>query len=135
MARFRRRVALGLSAILVATFASDASAHARLKRAIPAVGGVVSANSVPSEIRIWFSERVEVSLSEIQVVNAAGLRFDNGELRLDETDPTEIHLPLKPLLPGRYRVVWRVVSMDTHKTNGTFPFRVRSKGRPGLIQR
>jgi methionine-rich copper-binding protein CopC len=135
MARFRRRVALGLSAILVATFASDASAHARLKRAIPAIGGVVSANSVPSEIRIWFSERVEVSLSEIQVVNAAGQRVDNGELRLDETDPTGLHLALKPLLPGRYRVVWRVVSMDTHKTNGTFPFRVRSKGRPGLIQR
>jgi methionine-rich copper-binding protein CopC len=135
MARFRRRVALGLSAVLVAIFAGDASAHARLKRAVPPVGGVVSANSVPAEIRIWFSERVEVSLSEIQVVNAAGLRFDNGELRLDEADPTELHLALKPLAPGRYRVVWRVISMDTHKTNGTFPFRVRSKGRPGLIQR
>jgi methionine-rich copper-binding protein CopC len=135
MARFRRRVALGLSAVLVAISARDASAHARLKRAVPPIGGVVSANSVPAEIRVWFSERVEVSLSEIQVVNAAGLRFDNGELRLDEADPTELHLALKPLPPGRYRVVWRVISMDTHKTNGTFPFRVRSKGRPGLIQR
>jgi copper resistance protein C len=135
VARFRRGGVLGLFAVLVAIFASEASAHARLKRAVPAVGGVVSANSVPSEMRIWFSERVEVSLSEIQVLNTAGSRVDNGELRLDETDPTELHLALKSLSPGRYRVVWRVVSMDTHKTNGTFPFRVRSKGRPGLIPR
>jgi methionine-rich copper-binding protein CopC len=135
MGRFHRRVALGISAILVAISASDASAHARLKRAVPAVGGVVSANAVPAEMQIWFSERVEASLSEIQVVNAAGVRVDNGGLRLDETDPTELHLTLKPLPPGRYRVVWRIVSMDTHKTNGTFPFRVRFKGRPGLIQR
>ena len=134
MDRFRRRVALALSAILVAVFATNASAHARLKRAVPAVGGVVSANAVPSELQIWFSERVEVSLSEIQVVNAAGVRVDNGGLRLDEADPTELRLALKPLPPGRYRVVWRVVSMDTHKTNGTFPFRIRSKGRPGLSQ-
>ena len=133
MDRFRR-VALPLSAILVAIFATNASAHARLKRAVPAVGGVVSTNAVPSELQIWFSERVEVSLCEIQVVNAAGVRVDNGGLRLDEVDPTELRLALKALPPGRYRVVWRVVSMDTHKTNGTFPFRVRSKGRPGLSQ-
>ena len=134
MGRFRLGVTLGLSAISVAVFASNASAHARLKRAVPAVGGVVSASAVPPELQIWFSERVEVSLCEIQVVNAAGVRVDDGGLRLDEADPTELHLALKPLPPGRYRVVWRVVSMDTHKTNGTFPFRVRSKGRPGLSQ-
>jgi methionine-rich copper-binding protein CopC len=94
----------------------------------------VPAKAVPSELQIWFSERVEVSLCEIRVVNAAGVRVDNGGLRLDEADPTELRLALMPLPPGRYRVVWRVVSMDTHKTNGTFPFRVRSKGRPGLSQ-
>jgi methionine-rich copper-binding protein CopC len=126
--------AYAILAILTLFFsmATEASAHARLKRASPPVGGAVSVDKAPSELRIWFSERVEPSLSEIQVVNAAGARFDNGGLRLDDTDPTELHLALQPLLPGRYRVIWRAVSVDTHKTNGTFPFRVRPKGRPGL---
>lgn len=132
---FRHAVVLGFSTIFAAIFVGDVSAHARLRRASPPVGGVVSAGAVPSELSIWFSERIEVSLSEIQVINAAGMRVDNGKLRLDEIDPTELHLALKPLLPGRYRVVWRVISMDTHKTNGTFPFRVRSKGRAGLTDR
>jgi len=122
-------------AALFCSIATEASAHARLKRASPPVGGIVSVETVPSELQIWFSERVEPSLSDIQVVNAAGARVDNGGLRLDETDPTELHLALQPLRPGRYRVVWRVVSVDTHKTNGTFPFRVRPKGRAGLTNR
>lgn len=117
---------------LLFSMANEASAHARLKRANPPVGGAVSVEKAPSELRIWFSERVEPSLSEIQVLNAAGARVDNGGLRLDESDPTELHLALQPLHPGRYRVIWRVVSVDTHKTNGAFPFRVRPKGRPGL---
>ncbi len=37
----------------------------------PPVGGILSVEAVPSELRIWFSERVEPFLSEIQVVNAA----------------------------------------------------------------
>ena len=52
---------------------------------------------------------------------------DGTVRRLDATTTD-----LKPLTPGRYRVVWRVVSVDTHKTNGTFPFRVRPRGRAGL---
>jgi copper resistance protein C len=123
---------IALAVLVLSMVGDDASAHARLKRADPPVGGTVSANAVPSELRIWFTERVEVAWSDIQVINATGARVDNGRLRLDETDPTEVHLDLKPLTPGRYRVVWRVVSVDTHKSNGTFPFRVRPRGRAGL---
>jgi hypothetical protein len=33
-------------------------------------------------------------------------------------------LPLPPLAPGRYRVRWHVVSVDTHRTEGEFGFEV-----------
>jgi methionine-rich copper-binding protein CopC len=35
-----------------------------------------------------------------------------------------MHVSLKPLRPGTYKVSWRVLSVDTHTTEGTFTFRV-----------
>jgi methionine-rich copper-binding protein CopC len=31
-------------------------------------------------------------------------------------------LPLKQLPPGRYRVTWHAVSVDTHRTEGKYNF-------------
>jgi copper resistance protein C len=31
---------------------------------------------------------------------------------------------LKPLKPGTYKVVWRVLSVDGHRTNGEYTFAV-----------
>lgn len=113
-----------LAAVAFSTFAGDAIAHARLKRANPTVGGVVLASAVPAELQVWFTERVEPALSELQVVNSAGARMDRGDVRIDADDLTQLRVTLLPLPPGVYRVIWRVVSVDTHKTNGSFPFRV-----------
>jgi methionine-rich copper-binding protein CopC len=35
-----------------------------------------------------------------------------------------IHVPVKALAPGTYKVHWRVLSVDTHTTEGNFSFRV-----------
>ena len=35
---------------------------------------------------------------------------------------TILRASLKPLAAGTYKVVWRVVSVDTHVTNGDFRF-------------
>jgi methionine-rich copper-binding protein CopC len=35
-----------------------------------------------------------------------------------------LHVALKPLSPGTYKVIWRVLSVDTHRTQGDFTFRV-----------
>jgi methionine-rich copper-binding protein CopC len=35
-----------------------------------------------------------------------------------------LHVGLKPLPPGTYRVHWRVLSVDTHTTEGSFTFQV-----------
>ena len=37
---------------------------------------------------------------------------------------TELRVPLKALPPGTYSVSWRVLSVDTHRTQGNFSFRV-----------
>ncbi|TMJ26945.1 MAG: copper resistance protein CopC [Alphaproteobacteria bacterium] len=117
---------LPAAAATIAYFAlaADLLAHARLKRANPAVGGVVSVMTLPAELQVWFSEPVEPALSSIEVRAADGTRMDRGDLRGDAADRTQLRLTLLPLPPSTYRVVWRVVSVDTHRTNGSFPFRV-----------
>ena len=117
---------LPAAAATIAYFAlaADLLAHARLKRANPAVGGVVSVMTLPAELQVWFSEPVEPSLSSVEVHAPDGSRMDRGDLRGDAADRTQLRLTLLPLPPNSYRVVWRIVSVDTHRTNGSFPFRV-----------
>jgi copper resistance protein C len=104
--------------------ATDVAAHARVKRASPAVGGAVIASAAPTELQVWFTERLEPALSTVEVVDSNGTRMDRGDVRIDPDDHTQLRVTLLPLPPGKYRVIWRVVSIDTHFRSGSFPFRV-----------
>src|SRR5262249_35953398 len=102
----------------------EVAAHARVKCANPAVGGCIIPSAVPRELQVWFTEKLEPALSTIEVVDEAGARMDRGDVRIDPDDQTQLRVTLLPLPPGRYRVIWRVVSIDTHFRSGSFPFRV-----------
>jgi methionine-rich copper-binding protein CopC len=97
-------------------------AHAFLKDAIPNVGSTVQTS--PNEVRIRFTENVEPAFSSIQVFNASGKEVDKRDVRLDRTDHALLRVSLPSLEAGIYKVVWRVVSVDTHVTSGNFTFRV-----------
>jgi len=97
-------------------------AHAFLKEAEPAVGSIVQTS--PSEIRIRFTENIEPAVSSIQVFDASGKEVDKRDLHLDRSDHASLHISLPRLGSGTYKVVWRVVSVDTHVTNGNFTFRI-----------
>ncbi len=97
-------------------------AHAFLQRAEPDVGSTVA--SSPNEVKIQFTEAVEPALSKIQVFAASGKEVDKGDIHVDSSDQALLKVSLPPLGPGTYRVAWRVVSVDTHVTSGTFTFQV-----------
>jgi len=102
---------------------AQACAHAFLKRSDPAVGGKV--HSAPAEVRIWFTEAIEPAFSSIQVFDTAGKQLDKKDSHVDSTNHSLLHVSLSPLVgPGSYKVVWRVVSVDTHVTKGNFTFQV-----------
>jgi methionine-rich copper-binding protein CopC len=44
---------------------------------------------------------------------------------VDPRDNTQLVLPLPVLAPGRYEVMWHVVSVDTHRTEDTYDFEVK----------
>ena len=52
---------------------------------------------------------------------------------MDASNPTQLRVSLPALLPGIYRVIWRVLSVDSHTTEGDFTFEVKAaevKGGP-----
>jgi hypothetical protein len=113
----------GLVALaLLLTGAAGAGAHAFLDRADPRAGSTVKV--APAQVRIWFTESLEPAFSSLRVVNEAGRRVDKGDSQVDPTNLRLLRVSLPPLPPGTYKVIWRVLSVDSHVTEGDFTFRV-----------
>lgn len=100
-----------------------ALAHAFLDHATPAVGSAVRGS--PDTLTIWFTEPLEPAFSTIKVLDAAGKPVDRGDTAPGADGPAVLKVGLTPLDPGEYRVEWRVLSVDTHVTEGKFTFSVR----------
>jgi copper resistance protein C len=101
--------------------AAPAFAHAHLERATPAVGSTVAA--APKEVVLWFSQKLEPAFSTIEVRDAKGGAVQSGKATVG-SDRTQLRVPLKTLGPGTYKVIWHVLSVDTHRTQGDFGFTV-----------
>ncbi len=116
--------ALALVVILaLGGHAGDAQAHAHLRTATPASGGIVQAS--PPEVAITFTEGVEPRFSTIEVHDAAGKRVDKDDVRTTPADNKVLRVGVPQLAPGTYTVTWRVTAVDTHRTEGTFQFTIR----------
>lgn len=110
-------------AMLAALAATPATfAHAFLDRATPAVGSTV--HGPPAEVRLWFTQELEPAFSTLRVVDASGRQVDRRDRQVDSGDRTLLRVSLPPLAPGIYRVVWRVLSVDTHVTEGEHTFEI-----------
>jgi methionine-rich copper-binding protein CopC len=114
---------LGLAALAaLALLVRPAGAHAFLERAVPVAGSSVHAS--PTELKLWFTQRVEPAFSKVRVSDGGGKQVDSGDGRVDATDRVLLRVSLPPLAPGTYRVTWRVLSVDSHVTEGDFTFDV-----------
>ena len=100
----------------------QALAHAHLDHAMPAPNSVQG--QPPKEVTIWFTEALEAKFSTIVVQDAKGVAMQTGAATLAPGNTAQLRVPLKPLSPGSYKVIWRVLSVDTHRSNGEFSFKV-----------
>jgi copper resistance protein C len=96
-----------------------AGAHAFLEEADPKVGNTVGA--APREVTLRFTQNLEPAFSSATITDASGQRVDAGEPSISGN---VMRVPLRPIGEGSYRVTWRVLSVDTHITEGAFSFRV-----------
>jgi hypothetical protein len=113
-------IIIALSNFLVP--AAPALAHAMLDHASPRVGS--SQPTGPREVRLWFTQKLEPAFSTVEVRSESGAVMSSGKAQVDGADRTQLRVALKPLSPGTYKVIWRVLSVDTHRTQGDFSFRV-----------
>jgi methionine-rich copper-binding protein CopC len=104
------------------TFVSLAGAHAFLDHATPAVGSAVRAS--PAQVKLWFTQKLEPAFSSVRVLDRSGKQVDKGDPVVDRADATLLRVSLPQLAPGTYRVTWRVLSVDSHVTEGDFTFNV-----------
>jgi methionine-rich copper-binding protein CopC len=120
------RHGLGLRLAVTVLFAvigiSEVRAHAHLTQSSPVGGGTV--RSAPAEIVLRFSEPIQAAFSTVQITGRGGERFDDGPAQIDADQPTVLRVAVKKLESGTYTVVWRVLSIDTHITDGRFTFTV-----------
>ncbi len=123
------RVGMGIAlvAAALAGAASPANAHAVLLRTDPSPQATLQEG--PPEVRLEFSERVEVAFGAVRVFDVDGQRVRAGSIRLADRDRTVV-LPVPPLADGTYTVTWRVASADGHPLDGGFVFYV---GAPSAI--
>jgi methionine-rich copper-binding protein CopC len=99
--------------------------HAALIRASPAARAALA--HAPTRVELTFSERVEPAYSRMSVWDAAGRQVEHQTVGVGPDDPRVLSLALPPLAPGTYTVRYRVLSVDSHVVEGTFPFTVRGR--------
>jgi methionine-rich copper-binding protein CopC len=99
-----------------------AEGHARLARSEPAAASTLRA--APAEVRLWFTENLEPSFSAAHLLDAGRRRVDGVDGRVDGANPALLRLALPALATGRYTVVYRVVSIDSHVTAGELTFSI-----------
>ena len=110
-------IAATLAALLMSGAA--AGAHATLDSASPTVGSTLA--SAPKEVVLTFTSKLEPSFSSIEVKNASGAAMQTGKASVSGT---QMRVALKALSPDTYTVNWKVLSVDTHRTQGNFTFKV-----------
>ena len=108
-----------ISLLLAALSNAAAHAHAFLDHASPLVGSTVA--SAPREVSLTFTQNLEAAFSSVQVTGPNGARVDAGKPQISGNT---MHVGLKAAGPGTYHVRWHALSVDTHKTDGSFTFSV-----------
>ena len=115
----RRSFLFGIIPLLFLLATGQATAHATLDHAEPRVGNKVA--TLPREVTLWFTQKLEPAFSSITVTDSAGERVDTGKTRVSGS---QMSVSLRPGGVGTYHVTWHVLSADTHKMDGSFTFQV-----------
>jgi copper resistance protein C len=121
--RWRTRsvaVVLAATALLVGA-ATAAEAHNILVGTSPAGGS--TATIVPAQVRLTFDQPALAVGTEIIVTGRTG-QVQTGAAVLVNNTVTEHLRPGSPA--GRYTVIWRVTSADSHTVSGKFSFTASS---------
>lgn len=110
------------SLLVCALVAPAALAHTRLESSSPQAESVVSA---PAQVRLQFSDPLELPFSKIKLVDARGGVIVPVKIAIDPANAKALVAATPGLRSGAYRVQWSTVTRDGHKVKGEFGFQVQ----------
>lgn len=122
-----RRGLIGLALLAALPAALQATVlHLKLVRSAPVANSTVT--TAPTEIRLWFSQRPELTVTSIRLRSGSGSAAVERALAPLTRAPmagSPIVAPVgAALAPGQYEVLWRTMARDGHVLNGSIPFTV-----------
>ncbi len=127
-----RRKTLRVSLFLVVALAlgmpaASALAHSMLVKAEPARRAVLT--KAPNQVRLWFNEKIEGDYASLVVLDDKKQSITDVKPTLASDDPKSIILPLPELVPGKYSIKFRVLSVDGHVVESSFDFTVKGEAQ------
>jgi copper transport protein len=115
-----------LALVLGLAVPGSAFGHAGLRSSSPFADAVLE--QAPREVVLRFTEALEQPFAQLRVYGEESRRYDRGPPRL--RDGTELSVPVAPLPPGTYTVVWHALSRDGHVVDGGYVFHIGGPGGP-----
>jgi len=105
-------------------FSGLASAHAHLKTQRPEDNAQLT--SSPTALTLTFSEEIEPAFSGVELLNEQHQPLALKKAAVNPQQRAQLIVPLsQSLSAGEYQVKWHVLSVDGHKTQGSYRFRVK----------
>jgi methionine-rich copper-binding protein CopC len=112
----------GALAAALALAPLSAGAHAFLVKSSPARRATLT--HAPARVDLTFNERLEPAYSRVSVWDERGVQVDLRDGAVAATEPRRLGVALPSLPPGTYTVRFRVLSVDGHVVESSFPFTV-----------
>jgi len=122
---FKHIVVGAAIATAMCVHAAPALAHSMLVKAEPPRRAVLT--TAPAQVRLWFNEEIEGDYASLIVLDAEKHPVTEIKPQLAPDDQKSIVLPLPELVPGKYSVKFRVLSLDGHVIQSSFDFTVKGK--------
>ena len=114
--------------LILALVATPAYAlfHAVLRSSAPSAG--TTAAESPRELRLTFSEAIELPFTRVTVLAGGRDTVATGRVALDSSARQIVVVPiLTSLKPGSYTVKYRVAGHDGHPMGGSYVFTVGAR--------
>lgn len=104
----------------------DAPFHTRLVKSVPSKDTTLTES--PASLQLWFSERIELPISKVQLVGPGNRVVPTADLTRDDRKPDApvVALLVTELAPGAYVVNWTAGSADGHAVKGAYRFTVKT---------
>jgi copper resistance protein C len=95
--------------------------HASVIKSEPKANGTVG--SAPSRLRLWFSEKISLSATRVELRGAdkKSVKLSSPRVDPEPGDPVTVGV-LGALRPGVYRVTWSTVGEDGQESGGFYVF-------------